>query len=224
MIQSVLFTKSIPSEMIAKYLGIDIEFDILPSLKIEKVKQTEIEEQLDHQIKKFIVTSQNAAYAIENISLDGEFYVVGQKTAKVLEAQNRNVVSIEDYAEDLFVKHLKDFKHEKFQFFSGSNRRDFLPEKLKANQNHLHEIVSYQTETISQLALKKYDAYAFFSPLSFEAFIQNNEISPESIVFSIGRTTTEAIKNKVKNTIITAREPLVEAVLEDIKKYQDDKK
>ena len=85
--------------------------------------------------------------------------------------------------------------------------------------------MTYQSEQIVYQLNETFDAYAFFSPLSFKAFHQQNEISESSRIFTIGNTTTSAIQEVYPNyEIITAQTPLVEVVIENIKKYINDKK
>lgn len=221
MIRSVLFTKEIPSQLIEQFLP-DIEYRILPSLNIVLTDRQTIENKINPTEKINLITSQNSVKAIENIELTGDFYVVGKKTAQKLQAQNRSVVAVENYAAELFARHLSELKQTTIQFFCGNNRRDYLVENLTNNNNQVNQIISYQSIPIENSVEKMYDAYVFFSPLSFTTFLQKNKIPTEALIFSVGTTTTEAIKERITNPIYTADEPLVEAVLEKIKKHRND--
>ncbi|WP_162270399.1 uroporphyrinogen-III synthase [Vaginella massiliensis] len=220
MIQSILFTKEISDSLLRDFLGNEMQIRVVPTLEIRLEEKNIIENKIESVVRKHLVTSQNAARAIQGIIVEGDFFVVGHKTANMLKEQNRRIVAVEEYAADLFELHLKDVKHQKFQFFSGTSRRDYLIDQLSVNQNHIHEVVCYHTRPITNKMMQKFDAYAFFSPLSFESFIKENEIPHSSVLFSIGKTTTQAIKSKINNPIITAKNTTVEAVLETIKNYR----
>ncbi len=224
MIKSILFTKKIDSTKIDSFLGNSIHFDIHNFLQIEFTNHAIIQKQINLKTKINLISSQNAVKAIENLEINGDFFVVGKKTAEALKMQNRKILAVENYAKDLYQNHLINLKSTEIQFFCGDNRRDFLVEKLTQDQHQLTEIIAYQSIPNPIEINKIYDAYVFFSPLSFNTFLEKNTIREDKIIFSIGETTTNHIRTKIKNNIITAKEPLVEAVLEEIKRYQDDKK
>ena len=82
-----------------------------------------------------------------------------------------------------------------------------------------------KSEPIENKMNQFYDAYVFFSPLSFLTFVKNNQIPSESVIFTVGKTTTKAVEEVYKNhTIITANIPLVDVVVNQIKDSINDKK
>ena len=221
----VLFTKLISSELLEKEFGTDVEVVCKPTLQIDLTSKNEIYAQIDESVHQFIVTSQNTVNAIQDLELNGHFFVVGKKTAEKLKAQKRKVVLIEDYAEDLAPKLISGNYSPKWNFLCGSSRRDLLVNELSKANHKVNQIMTYQSEQIVYQLNETFDAYAFFSPLSFKAFHQQNEISESSRIFTIGNTTTSAIEEVYPNhEIITAQTPLVEVVIENIKKYINDKK
>ena len=221
----VLFTKSISPEILEKEFGADVEVVCKPTLQIELTSKNEIAEQIDYSVNQFIVTSQNTVNAIQDLNLNGHFFVVGQKTAEKLKAQNREVILIEDYAEDLAKQLISGKYNSKWNFLCGASRRDLLVDELSKVNHEVNQIITYQSEQIVYQLNETFDAYAFFSPLSFKAFHQQNEIPESSRIFTIGNTTTSAIQEVYPNhEIITAQTPLVEVVIENIKKYINDKK
>ena len=221
----VLFTKSISPEIFEKEFGADVEVVCKPTLQIELTSKNEIAEQIDYSVNQFIVTSQNTVNAIQGLELNGHFFVVGKKTAEKLKAQNREVVLVEDYAEDLAPKLISGNYYPKWNFICGSSRRDLLVNELSKANHVVNQIITYQSEQIVYQLNEKFDMYAFFSPLSFKAFHKQNRISESSRIFTIGNTTTSAIQEVYSNhEIITAQTPLVEVVIENIKKYINDKK
>ena len=221
----VLFTKSISPEILEKEFGADVEVVCKPTLQIELTSKNEISAQIDESVHQFIVTSQNTVNAIQGLEFNGHFFVVGQKTAEKLKAQNREVILIEDYAEDLAKQLISGKYNSKWNFLCGASRRDLLVDELSKVNHEVNQIITYQSEQIVYQLNETFDVYAFFSPLSFKAFHQENEISESSRIFTIGNTTTSAIQEVYPNhEIITAQTPLVEVVIENIKKYINDKK
>ncbi|WP_282629335.1 uroporphyrinogen-III synthase [Empedobacter sedimenti] len=221
----VLFTKLISPELLGKEFGADVEVVCKPTLQIELTSKNKISAQIDESVHQFIVTSQNTVSAIQGLELSGHFFVVGKKTAEKLKAQNREVVLIEDYAEDLAPKLISGNYSLKWNFLCGSSRRDLLVNELSKSNHEVNQIITYQSEQIVYQLNETFDMYAFFSPLSFKAFHQQNKISESSRIFTIGNTTTSAIQEVYPNhEIITAQTPLVEVVIKNIKKYINDKK
>lgn len=221
----VLFTKLIPSSLLEKEFGADVEVVCKPTLDIELTSANEISKQIDDSIHQFIVTSQNTVNAIQDLELNGHFFVVGKKTAEKLKTQNREVVLVKDYAEDLAPKLISGNYLPKWNFLCGSSRRDLLVNELSKVNHEVNQIITYQTEQINYQVNDLFEVYAFFSPLSFKAFHQHNNIPESSRIFTVGNTTTSAIKEVYPNhKIITAQTPLVEVVVENIKKYINDKK
>jgi len=223
-ITNILFTRLITSEIIQKHFGNNVEVACRPTLKVDYISVDEINNNIDHTIEQYIVTSQNTVNAIRDLDLNGHFFVVGHKTALQLKAQNRNVILVENYAEDLAKKIIDGDYQAKWNFLCGSSRRDLLINELEKVNHKVNEVITYYSEQINYKLDNIYDAYVFFSPLSFKAFNQENDIPESSCIFTIGNTTTSAIQEVYPNhKIITATIPLLEEVLENIKKYIDDK-
>lgn len=225
MITKVLFTKLIPTDILEEAFGNTVEVVCQPTLKMDYVSVDEINKQIDHTIQQYIVTSQNTVNAIRDLDLDGHFFVVGHKTAESLKAQNREVILVENYAEDLAKKLIVGNYQTQWNFLCGSSRRDSLINELKNANHQVNEVITYYSEQINFKLNNIFDAYVFFSPLSFKAFHQENDIPESSRIFTIGNTTTSAIQEVYPNhKIITATTPLLEEVVHNIKKYIDDKK
>ena len=91
MIKSILFTKKIDSTKIDSFLGNSIHFDIHNFLQIEFTNQAIIQKQINPKTKINLISSQNAVKAIENLEINGDFFVVGKKTAQALKKQNRKI-------------------------------------------------------------------------------------------------------------------------------------
>ena len=225
MIQSILFTKSIDLDWLKTQLGTNVLIDCKPTLSIQLKDSNEIESKIDYSSKHFIITSQNSVNAIQDLKLDGHFFVVGKKTAKKLKELNFNVILETDYAKDLAPKLIEMDAVTTWNFFCGNTRRDLIVNELKNHGKNVNEIITYLSQPSIYKVDKSYDAYVFFSPLSFQSFVKENSISINSTIFTIGNTTTaEVVKMYPNHNIITADIPLVDVVVNNIKHCINDKK
>lgn len=217
--KKVLFTKEISDEFLRQNLHREIEFEAISFLRIIPENEEKINSQLD-ETENYLITSQNSVEVIKNLNLRGNFYVVGQKTAEKLMENNFNVKIAQNYASDLAEYILENESPKKWIFFCGNTRRDKLPEKLIPKKHIIKEINCYDSiPVLHNIKEKDYDGFVFLSPLGVKSYFQNNHIKPEKIIFTIGKTTSEEVKNYTKNKIITAEIPTLESVLESVNKY-----
>jgi uroporphyrinogen-III synthase len=91
-------------------------------------------------------------------------------------------------------------------FFCGKSRLDIMPLKLKAAGVHFTEYVVYETEPTGKRT-GQYNAVVFFSPSAVASYFNYNIPEPETIIFSIGTTTTDALSKYTTNRIITSHFP-----------------
>ncbi|MBA3674102.1 MAG: uroporphyrinogen-III synthase, partial [Chitinophagaceae bacterium] len=111
-------------------------------------------------------------------------------------------------AEDLSNVILKDEEIKKVHFFCGNQRRDELPNKLKAEGIEVEEIIVYETiETPQKMSRKQYDGILFFSPSAVKSYFSLNKLNEEIQVFAVGKTTADSILQNDKREIITAEIP-----------------
>ena len=85
-------------------------------------------------------------------------------------------------------------------FFSGDQRRDELPEKLKKNHIEVEEIVVYKTIETPEPISKSYNAILFFSPSAVQSFFSKNTINDSTQIFAIGSTTARAAEPYASQT------------------------
>jgi len=224
-VKKILFTKELDKHWLKENLTGKLDFEVCPVLKIEVYPTEKFTLKINPNSSRFIISSQNAVKSISDLDLKGAFFVVGEKTAQKLIENGLNVVHFEDYASELADYILKNFQAENWNFFCGNNRRETLFEKLIPNGHTLNEIICYESIPINyRIGYDAYDAVVFFSPLAVKTYFSNNSIPESSIIFSIGNTTTEEVKNYTKNKIITAEIPLLEMVIEKINSYYDTEK
>ena len=218
--KKILFTKELDPKQLREILAEGLDFGIYPALKIEIYPKERFQSKINYETYKFLISSQNSVKAISELELEGDFYVVGEKTAKKLKASGFEVVHFENYAMDLADYILKNSKSENWNFFCGNNRRETLFEKLPPKGHVLNEIICYDSiPNPNQIDINSYDGFAFFSPLAVKTFFSENTIPENSIIISIGKTTNEEIKKHTKNRIITAEIPLLEKVVEKINEH-----
>lgn len=218
--KKVLFTKEISSEFLKQHLSQEIDFDIFNFLEIKINSEERIIPLLDNSIYNYLITSQNSVEAIKNLNLKGNFYVVGQKTAEKLIQNNFKVEITKNYASELAEFILENESPEEWIFFCGSNRRDELFDKLIPKGHSIQEIQCYESNPVCHnLNGKEFDAIAFFSPLGVKSYLEKNKISCETLLFSIGKTTSEEIEIHTRNKIINAEIPTLESVVKTINEH-----
>jgi uroporphyrinogen-III synthase len=102
----------------------------------------------------------------------------------------------------------------KIIFFCGNKRIEDLPGFLLSRNFDVEEVIVYHTELVPQKIIDDFEAVAFFSPTAAESFFSVNQLKKNAVCFSVGRTTTEAIKKYTVNEVITADKPSEESILE----------
>lgn len=219
-LKKILFTKEISEDFLKRSLLKEIDFDMINFLEIKIHPEEKIIPFLDNSVYDYLITSQNSVEAIKNLNLKGNFHAVGKKTAEKLIQNNFKVGVVQNYASELARYILENEAPKNWIFFCGNNRRDELFEKLIPNGHSITEVVCYDSvPACHHLDGKFYDGIAFFSPLGASSYLKNNTLSPETTVFSVGKTTSGEFKTYTKNKTITAEVPTLESVIQSINNY-----
>lgn len=163
-----------------------------------------------------LFTSQNAVKSIlkqEGLEVlkQKPAVCVGVKTKDLLERNGWKVLFWTHYAKELAPIIVEQFKDKTITFFSGSIRRDTLPDAFKQNGIVYNEFTVYQTVLVPLKNTYKVDGLCFYSPSAIESYLQKNSITDE-VCFCIGETTAEAL-NGITQHIVLAQEPTIEATL-----------
>lgn len=166
--------------------------------------------------QNLLFTSQNAfaGFLLNEESpkyKDRAIFCVGSKTKQAIEKAGYSVTASADYAEALADVIIKEHSGEDFTFFSGSMRRDTLPDALAAAKIDCNEIEVYKTVLSPHIIKSRVDGLLFLSPSGIESYLNANGISNETC-FCIGNTTAEALKG-ITEDIIIAKKPTVENVI-----------
>jgi len=167
-----------------------------------------------------IFTSQNAFKSFLLNEDAGKFkdstiFCVGSKTKAVIENNGYKVLASADTAEDLAAIIINGYKRENFTFFSGSLRRDTLPDALANANIQLKEIEVYETVMSPHTITVKLDGILFFSPSAVESYLSANAITTETC-FCIGATTAAAL-NGITNNVVVSNKPSVENVIVQVR-------
>lgn len=223
--KKILFTKELEKNWLNQNLTNKIHYEICPLLDIEIYQPSDFVGKIDPNSSKFIVSSQNSAKAIANLKLEGEFFVVGQNTAKKLSEDGKKIKHFENYAFDLGNYILRNYEPQSWNFFCGNNRRETLFELLRTNGHTVNEIICYaSTPQKKKVPTSEFDAVVFFSPLAVKTYFSISQSKQDVHFFSIGETTTSEIIKHTNHKIITSEIPTKEKLIKKINEYYDSEK
>jgi len=223
----ILCTKKISNSLIQLAEEYNISFDELNFIKTEESVSEEVRKriiELSTRNISAIFTSSNAVNAVEKIvysCLQWKIYCIEPGTKKKIENafEKALVAGTAKDATGLSEIIIKDKPVNQVVFFCGNQRRDILPDKLNANGIRVEELIVYKTIANPHLVSKNYDGILFFSPSAVKSFFSKNEIQPETILFAIGKTTAEEVKNYSNNTTIISVIPDTKTLIADVIKH-----
>lgn len=214
---TILSTKKLKKS--EKKLLTDANFNVIEKKFIKTKKIDFIVDLLNEYV---IFTSKNAVKSvlkntIANHVKEKKIFCVGQRTKDFLEKNNFIVEDFADYASDLGLIIKEKYKTNSFTFFSGSSRRNTLPDLLNENNFNWNEVVVYETTLNSNKVTETIHGILFFSPSAIESYLTNNKIENQ-MCFCVGTTTAKALENKAKNIKISPQ-TIVKSVIEEVIKY-----
>lgn len=153
----------------------------------------------------FLLNEESANYKSRAI------FCVGSKTKEAIEKAGYTVLASTDYAEELAEIITKEHAAESFTFFSGSMRRETLPEALANAKIDFNEIKVYKTVLSPHKINSTLNGILFYSPSGIESYLEENNIG-DAVCFCIGTTTAEALKG-ITGNIVIANKPTVENLI-----------
>lgn len=214
----ILSTKELSKKQIAlldekKFALIHTSF-----IKIKSIKFS-----IDKVNDFLIFTSKNAIRSVlknrKINELKGKTCIcVGEKTKLFLEKNGFSVLAFSKDANALAELILQKYSDHSFTFFSGTIRKDILPEKLSENNIPFDEITVYKTILQPKKNVLETEAILFFSPSAVTSYLQINEIGNQTC-FCIGNTTAKALENSSNISTLNikiASQPTVESVIEAV--------
>ncbi|MBW7675464.1 uroporphyrinogen-III synthase [Chryseobacterium chendengshani] len=219
---NILFTKNIDSELLSKELGNDISAKCVEVIKIENLKV----ETFDLKNYSLIFTSSNGVksffenqfkpnedFAAKNYN---KIYCVGEKTKKELRKNSFGTFKVLKNAETLSKFIIDNCVPEKFIHFCGNLAIDVLDKTLPLQNISYKKITVYKTEELNPTIPEKYHAIVFFSPSGVRSFAKNNSLE-NSILFSIGETTSQELRKHTESEIFTSKKNTLSNLLLVIK-------
>jgi uroporphyrinogen-III synthase len=155
-----------------------------------------------------VFTSMNAVEAVAALVTETpawQIYSIGNTTRKLIEEKwgAATIMATAENAQRLGERLIDDGVSE-VVFFCGNKRRDELPNKIRSEKGKVEEVMVYETEDTPTKIEKEYDGVLFFSPSAVEAFYSENKPSKNTILFAIGKTTEEAIRQHRSHKIVVA--------------------
>ena len=208
----LLSTRPLPKAIIEEGAKKNVVIDELSFIATKPVQ----DEDLFQKIKTLalekhavVFTSMNAVEAVVaqiEANPDWQIYSLGNTTRNLIEEAwgSDKIVATADNARQLGER-LIDDGVKRVVFFCGNIRRDELPNKIRSEGGSIEEIVVYETEETPAKLEKDYDGILFFSPSAVQAFFRQNKPSKHTVLFAIGKTTEEAIRQAKGRNIIVAK-------------------
>lgn len=209
----ILFTKTGIKKEISEKLGSNFDAFFMDFIKIElkHFNKTILRKDFEEN-STLIFTSKNAVksflYNDLRFKENQKIVCVGSKTKTLVEKNGGTVSIYENNAENLAENLLKEEGNKKYLHFCGNLVLDTLEKSLKNYQ----KIEVYETQLLSPKISKNYDAVVFFSPSSVRSFATQNSLEGK-MIFSIGKTTSEEIKNFTKSEVFTSDKNNLEDLL-----------
>lgn len=223
----ILSTKKISDSFIEYADDHNICIDSLNFIETKESVSDEIKNriiELSQQNITAIFTSSNAVNAVGKIvsaKTHWKIFCIEPSTKKTVDnifVSSRIAGTAKD-AEELSQKIIEDKSVKHIVFFCGNQRRDLLPSELNKNGIDVEELIVYHTIEKPQTVSKKYDGILFFSPSAVRSFFSTNDLKEETIIFTIGKTTGEEVKNFSNNTRVVSEIPDTGKLIGEVIKY-----
>jgi uroporphyrinogen-III synthase len=131
---------------------------------------------------------------------------IAGNTRKTVEEKffDPQILAEADYGKDLANAIIQRGDINAVNFFCGNQRRDELPDMLKAANIAVTEYVIYENIPTAEVVATDYNGIFFFSPSAVKSYFTNNTPSWDTVCFAIGTTTANALQGHTNNKIITS--------------------
>ncbi|MEI8278378.1 MAG: uroporphyrinogen-III synthase [Bacteroidota bacterium] len=211
----ILSTKVINEQLIQKAAQNNLSIDVVPFISTEAIAEEEMQANIAavYEPQQYVIfTSVNAVQSVGKIAQykDAAWRVccTSGATSAAVKAHfpKAKVLVTADDAKKLAVEILNNKLIQKVLFFCGDMRRDELPTMLNEKGVAVNEILTYRTVLIPTTISAEYDGVLFFSPSAVESYMQKNVLTDKQVLFAVGNTTAEALRN-YKNTLVICDKP-----------------
>lgn len=228
---NILCTRPIDAALADKAKRSNILIDVMSFIDTHPRQDIETQQEIEwvsteHAIVVF--TSMNAVDAVTDM-LDGyipewRIYCMGHATQQQVASYfgEHAIAGTADSAAHLAEEIIENEEPDEVIFFCGNRRRDELPSRLRKEKIEVTEIEVYETILLPRKVEKAYDGVLFFSPSAVESFFTDNNLPAAAVVFAIGETTAQAVKQYCSNKIIIAQQPGKDALLAQVTDYFHD--
>lgn len=225
----ILSTKPLPASLVKEAAENHIHITEKEMISIVPVQSPALREQFQLFLNAslpLIFTSANAAEIIVRFLKASEIkegnwniYALSGKTHEVIKHYfPHKKITTANNASLLAQKIVSDNISE-IVFFSGNIRRDELPDTLRKNKVHLHEVTVYQTIETPFKIEGRWDAILFFSPSGVHSFFKVNNLQERTLCFAIGETTANSIAQYTKNKIVQSLIPNPANMIKEVVAY-----
>ncbi|MEO6228970.1 MAG: uroporphyrinogen-III synthase [Ferruginibacter sp.] len=212
----ILSTRPLSESLIDEAGAAGITVDTLSFIDTEPIQSIEVQQEIEQTFLrtiKVVFTSMNAveavAYYQEQNQPDWDIYCIGTTTNQLVAKYfgEERIARTANDAASLAELIIEDGFTDEVIFFCGDQRRDELPEILRAHDIDVNEITVYQTIRLTHKIEKDYHGILFFSPSAVDSFFTKNKLPANTVLFAIGITTATEIKKHTSNKIIISDEP-----------------
>ena len=208
-------------ESIREAAAKSVFIDALPLIKTEPVSSAELKDKIQEILAMattIVFTSTKSVEAVASggkSQLDQKIFCIGHATQQsvIKYFGEKSIAGVADNAKELATAILNANVSELI-FFCGDQRRDELAALLKQHKVNVTEITVYKTIATPKKIEKKYDAILFFSPSAVKSFFECNFPGDQTVLFAIGNTTAEEIRNYSKNKIVVSDVPDANTLLQ----------
>ncbi len=223
----ILCTKLLDETTIHKAADQSINIDIISFIEIENINSQELIQQIQSlQSKKItaVFTSVNSVESVAKhltVKPDWKIFSIGGATKEMVLKffEEKSILATAKNATALCEKIIANKSIKELTFFCGDQRLNELPETLFTHGINVEELVVYKNILRPTTIEKNYDAVVFFSPSAVNSFFTLNTLPINTVIFSIGKTTTATIQSYCSNMIITSEWPGKEQMIERVIGY-----
>lgn len=209
---TILATAHIPFERIPQ-LPDSVIFSIIPFIEILPRQDEPLKSQVRSLETKKTTVVFTSAHAVKSVTAwltqkpDWTIYCIRYETGLALEKYfgRENILRTADNAQSLSERILADKVEEAF-FFCGDQRLDILPDQLKKHGIRLTELIVYDTKLSPVRIEEQPDAILFFSPTAVKSYFSVNDLSPNTLIFAMGKTTAATLKKYTSLPVIISPE------------------
>jgi len=217
----ILSTRPLGSVLVTKAAQNDVIIDEISFINTSQIMNAELQQKIDrlsHKQITAVFTSINAVEAVSKFittKISWKIFCTDATTKKMVKKifGEHNIYATAGSAGQLAEKIIENSFIKSVVFFSGDQRRNELPDRLKSQGIEVEELIVYKTIETPAILSKQYDGILFFSPSAVQSFLSKNSIAAQTQVFAIGTTTANAVKPFTRQPVIISPKPSKESLV-----------